>query len=242
MNSYFKSIILIPTINERDNLEDLIPAIFGLMPGISVLIVDDNSSDGTQELIESMKTDFKSLFLLERKNDFGYGRSSIDGFKWIFEGQYDYLVTMDADFSHDFNSVPALLNKLKNFEVVVGSRYTRGGGVKNWNFFRKVLSRFANLYVKISLGIPIMDITSGFNAYRVDYLRKIDLDKINSNGYAFLVELKFRLFRVGCKFIEHPILFSERREGQSKMSGKIIWESVWLPWKIRFNKIKNRLP
>jgi len=211
----------------------LIPSIFGFMPDIPVLIVDDNSSDGTQELVGSMTSNFKNLFLLERKDDFGYGRSSMDGFKWVFAKQYENLITMDADFSHDFNEIPALLEKLKNFDVAVGSRYIKGGGVKNWNFFRRALSRFANLYVKIILNLPIVDVTTGFNAYRVDSLKKINLDKINSNGYAFLVELKYRLFRAGCSIVEHPILFSERREGQSKMSSKIIWESVKLPWRLK---------
>jgi len=232
MSDYSQSIILIPTLNERENLKDLIPQIFGLMPDISVLVVDDNSSDGTQELVGELDDSFKNLFLLERKINHGYGLSSADGFKWVFERGYEYVVTMDADFSHDYNDVPSMLEALGNFDVVAGSRYVKYGGVKNWNFFRKVLSRFANFYVKIILDLPIVDATSGFNVYRVDSLRKINLDIINSNGYAFLVELKYRLFRVGCRFVEHPILFSERREGQSKMSGKIVWESVKLPWKL----------
>jgi len=233
MSDYSRSIILVPTLNEKENLKDLIPGIFGLMPDISVLIVDDNSSDGTQELARGMNAGFKNLFLLERKNNFGYGRSSIDGFKWVFEKPYSHIVTMDADFSHDYNEIPALLEKLKKFDVAVGSRYVKGGGVKNWNFFRRTLSRFANLYVKIILNIPIIDATTGFNAYRVDSLKKINLDKIDSNGYAFLVELKYRLFRTGSRFVEYPIFFSERREGQSKMSSKIIWESIKLPWRLR---------
>lgn len=238
MSDFSRSIILIPTLNEMENLKDLIPGIFDLMPNISVLIVDDNSSDGTQGLVRSMTANFKTLFLLDRKSGFGYGRSSIDGFRWIFERSYNYLVTMDADFSHDFNEVPALFEKLKNFDVAVGSRYVKGGGVRNWNYFRRMLSRFANLYVKIILNLPIIDATTGFNAYRVDTLKKINLDKIDSNGYAFLVELKCRLFKAGGRFVEYPILFSERREGQSKMSGKIIWESVKLPWRLKF-KSKN---
>ena len=232
MSNYSKSIILIPTLNERENLKSLIPEIFGLMPDVSILIVDDNSSDGTQELIESMATNFRNLFFLKRVSNFGYGRSSIDGFRWVLGKEYENVITMDADFSHDFNSVPALLDKLKNFDIAIGSRYVKGGGVKNWNFFRRVLSRIANLYVKIILGLPVMDATSGFNAYEIDSLKKINIDKIKSDGYAFLVELKYQLFVAGCNFTEYPILFSERREGQSKMSGEIIWESVKLPWKL----------
>jgi|SRR3989344_612899 len=231
-----QSIILIPTLNEGDNLKDLIPQIFGLMPDVSVLVVDDNSSDGTQELVEELDDNFKNLFLLERKINPGYGRSTAAGFNWIFEKQYDRIVTMDADFSHDYKEIPEMLERLKNYDIAIGSRYVKGGGVKNWNFFRRVLSRFANLYVKIILRLPITDATTGFNAYRVSCLKKINLDRINSNGYAFLVELKYRLSLAGCTFFEHPIWFSERREGQSKMSSKIIWESVKLPWKLRLLK------
>lgn len=234
MISYLRSIILIPTLNERDNLKDLIPGIFGLMPEISVLIVDDNSKDGTQELIEELKLKFNRLYFLERTKNFGYGRSSIDGFKRVFEMPYDNLVTMDADFSHDFNIIPGLLEKLINFDVAAGSRYVKSGGVKNWNFFRRVLSRVANFYVRIILGLPVRDATTGFNAYRTSCLRQIVLDRINSEGYAFLVELKHRLFESGATFSEYPIMFSERREGQSKMSSKIVWEAVKLPWRLKF--------
>ena len=233
MNDYSKSIILIPSLNEKENLKDLIPQIFNLMSEISVLIVDDSSSDGTQELIKLMKADHGNLFFLDRKDRFGYGLSSIDGFRWIFSKEYEHLVTMDADFSHDFNDIPILIDGLYNYDVVVGSRYVEGGGIKNWNLFRRILSRFANLYVKIILGLSVADVTSGFNAYRVNSFKKINLEEISSNGYAFLVELKYRLFKVGCRFVEYPIIFSERREGQSKMSSKIIWESALLPWKLK---------
>lgn len=234
MSDYSKSIVIIPTLNEKENLKELIPQIFGLMPGISVLIVDDNSKDGTGELVKSLAEHFKSLLILNRKSNFGYGHSSIDGFKWVFEKQYENIVTMDADFSHDPNSIPAMLGMLNLSDITIGSRYVRGGGIKNWHIFRRILSKFANFYVRLILGLPVSDATSGFNSYRVSALKKINLDEIKSEGYAFLVELKYRLFRAGCRFSEHPILFSERREGQSKMSSKIIWESVLLPWKLRF--------
>ena len=228
-----KSIILIPTLKEKENLKDLLPKIFNLMPGISVLVVDDNSNDGTQELVENLAKTFGNLFFLSRTADFGYGKSSIDGFKWILKKPYEYLVTMDADFSHDPSIIPTLLDKLTRFDVVVGSRYTKDGGVKNWNLFRQALSKFANLYVRVILRLPIRDITSGFNVYRKSCLGKIDLDGITSEGYAFLVELKYRLYQTGCTFVEGPIIFSERREGQSKMSSKIIWEAIKLPWKLK---------
>ena len=231
-----KPIVLIPALNEKENLEKLIPAIFNLMPDISVLIIDDNSSDGTQELVEGLKQSYGNLFILTRTSNYGYGRSSIDGFKWVLERNYEFFATMDADFSHDFNIVPLLIDDLKNSDIVVGSRYIEGGGVKNWNFFRRILSKFANFYVKTILNLPVTDATTGFNAYRTIALKKINLDEINSEGYAFLVELKFRLYQAGCTFTEHPILFSERREGQSKMSSKIIWEAIWLPWKLKLTR------
>ena len=237
MNDYSRSIILILTLNEKENLRELIPQIFGSMPDISVLIVDDSSRDGTRELIETMKHDFRNLFLLERKNNFGYGRSSVDGIKLVFQTGYDFLVTMDADFSHDFNLIPVLIDKLKNYDIVVGSRYIKGGGITNWSFHRKVLSRFANFYVRSILHLPIKDATTGFNGYRTSSLKKINLDEIKSDGYAFLVEKKYRLLKAGCSFVEYPIMFSERREGQSKMSAQVIWESIWLPWKLRRLKL-----
>src|SRR3989338_11611240 len=177
-----RSIVLIPTLNEKENLEKLIPAIFSLMPDISVLVVDDNSRDGTQELVEKLKQNYGNLFILTRTSNYGYGRSSIDGFKWALERDYEFLVTMDADFSHDFNVVPALLKDLEDYDISVGSRYILGGGVKNWSFLRQMLSKFANFYVKTILGLPIMDATTGFNAYRADILRKINLDEINSDS------------------------------------------------------------
>lgn len=236
MNDYSKSIILIPTLNEKENLKVLIPAIFGLLPDVSILIVDDNSTDGTQELIDSLMNNFKKLFILKRKTDFGYGRSSIDGFRWALERSYENVVTMDADFSHDFSEVPVLFEKLNGFDVIVGSRYVKGGGIRNWGFPRRVLSKFANFYVKAILRLPVADVTTGFNAYRLEAVKKVDLKNIKSDGYAFLVELKYRIFKAGCKFFEYPILFSERRGGQSKMSAGIIWESIWLPWKMKLKK------
>ena len=231
-----KSIILIPTLHEKDNLEKLIPAIFNLMADVSILVVDDDSKDGTPELVSSMSARFKNLYLLSRENDHGYGRSSIDGFKFAIEKGYGAVITMDADFSHDLNAVPAMLEKLKYSDVVVGSRYIHGGGVKNWNLMRRILSRFANFYVKLLLNLPVKDATTGFNAYRIEALQKLKPEDIRSEGYAFLVETKFNLSKAGCRFSEYPIIFSERREGRSKMSTKIIWESVWLPWKLRLNR------
>lgn len=239
MSDYSKTIILIPTLNEKENLKELIPGIFGLIPDISVLIVDDNSKDGTWELVESMLKSFKNLFILKREKDFGYGKSIKDGFKWVSPRPYDYLVTIDADFSHDFKIIPALLDGLKFSDAVVGSRYVSGGGIKNWKLHRRILSRFANFYTRIILGIAIQDMTTGFMCFKKDILKEIDLNSIKSDGYAFLVEFKYRAIKNGFKTTEHPIIFIERREGESKMSSKIIWESVWMPWRLRFFSSKK---
>lgn len=205
------------------------------MPAVSVLIIDDNSRDGTQEMINSMRLHFKSLFLINRRKQFGYGRACLEGFKWVFNRPYNYIITMDADFSHDFAVIPALLKKLENVDVAVGSRYVKNGGLTNWSLSRRILSRFANFYVKLILGFPVMDATSGFNAYRADALRSLNLEEIKSDGYSFLVELKYKLYMAGHKITEYPITFSERREGRSKMSSKIIWEAIKLPWKLKLN-------
>jgi len=232
MIDFSRGIVVIPTLNERVNSGVLIPDIFDLMPDISILIVDDASTDGTPELVDSLREKFKNLYLLERKSNFGYGRSSIDGFRWVLGRQYKFLVTMDADFSHDPRAIPEMIRYIETHDAVVGSRYTKGGGVRNWHLFRRLLSKAANAYVRIILRLPITDVTTGFNAYRADVLKRVRLDEVQSDGYAFLVELKFRLYQAGCRFAECPIIFSERREGKSKMSGKIIWESIWLPWKL----------
>lgn len=230
-----ETIIIIPTLNEKANLEKLIPVIFEFMPAISVLVADDNSQDGTNEFLNSLN--YSNLFALSRKNNYGYGKACIEGFKWAMERGYKYIVTMDADFSHDYKTIPELIRGLENYDVIVGSRYITGGKVENWKWHRRLLSRFANLYVRSILGLKIKDITTGFNAYRKEALSRIDLSHIKSDGYAFLVEFKYRLAKSGAKITEYPITFYERREGQSKMSTKIIWESVKLPWKLRKNLI-----
>ena len=248
-----ESIILIPTLNEKKNLEKLIPAIFDLMPEISVLVADDNSQDGTEEYLGSIKNLYPNLFIINRKNNFGYGRACIEGFQLIRKDvrhpmsysmtsdvvreDFEYIVTMDADFSHDYRVIPGMLKQLAEHDVVIGSRYISGGKIENWKFHRKVLSKVANFYVRAILNLKIQDLTTGFNAYRQESLFKINLNNIQSDGYAFLVELKYKLANADVNITEYPITFSERREGQSKMSGKIIWESFKLAWQLKFKKI-----
>ena len=239
MNEDFCKIIkIIPTYNETENIASLVRAIFEVSPRYSVLIVDDNSPDGTGQAVEELAKVYPNLYVYQRMNDRGFGKSYLDGFKKILsDDRYETVVMMDADFSHDPNAVPPMVEKLSDCEVIVGSRYAPGGRSENWDLNRRILSRFANYYARTILGVPVLDLTSGFMCFRKSVLTKIDLDSVRSEGYAFMIELKYRMIKAGCKICEHPIVLTERRKGQSKMSAKVIWESIWLPWKIRVDKI-----
>ncbi len=234
---YSKTIIIIPTRNEKENISHLIPAIFSHLPGVNVLIVDDRSEDGTGEAAVLLKQRFPSLFILERETNFGYGRAVLDGFSWALNGDFEFVVTMDADLSHDHKTISRILEMLGSKDVVLGSRYIKGGQISNWSLSRKILSRFANYYVRFILGLNFHDITTGFVGYRKKSVQKLVEYKPKSEGYAFLVESKYILKRAGFSIGECPIVFSERQEGKSKMSYKVIWESIWLPLKLRLRKI-----
>lgn len=232
-----KTIVIIPTYNEQDNIAVLARAIFQAAPGIAVLVVDDNSPDGTAETVRQLAAEQPYLGLLKRATDRGFGKSYLAGFqKALADGHRENIVMMDADFSHDPAAIPAMLENLTICDVVIGSRYMPGGQIANWHWYRRLLSRFANGYARTILAVPARDLTTGFMAFRKEALARINLDSIYSDGYAFLVELKYRIIKAGYKVLEHPIIFTERREGKSKMSFKVIWESIWLPWKLRFSK------
>lgn len=236
-NKYSKLIELIPTYNERENIPALSRLIFDAVPGASLLIIDDNSPDGTADAVLGLKNNFPDLDVFRRVGNKGFGKSYLDGFKKIlYDDRFEYVVMMDADLSHDPVAIPAMFEKLADCDIVVGSRYIKNGGISNWNLRRRVLSWFANFYARTILGIPVMDLTAGFMCLKKETLKNIDLESIQSDGYAFLIELKYKLYKAGYKIIEHPIIFSERREGQSKMSSKIIWEAIWLPWKLKFTR------
>jgi len=231
------TLIIIPTYNERENIASLIRDIFNILPEASILIADDNSPDGTSEAVRELQKEFPELILFRRMEDRGFGKSYIDGFKKaISQSRFETIVMMDADFSHDPKEIPKMTEKLLDYDVIIGSRYVKRGKIENWSWRRKILSRFANFYVRTILGAPIRDMTTGFMCFRKDILKNIELDSIKSEGYAFLVEFKYKNFKAGYKISEHPITFSERREGQSKMSFKNIWEAVFLPWKLKFSK------
>jgi len=228
------TVVVVPTFNEADNIPNLVETVFGLYPDIHFLIVDDRSPDGTAEIVRGLQPCHPNLELLPRTGPQSFGGSYRDGFRKVLaEAWCQAIVTMDADFSHDPAAIAKLLDLLAANDAVLGSRYVAGGSVSNWALRRRLLSRSANFYVRNVLGVPIRDVTSGFMAMRAGALAALRLDAIASDGYAFLVELKYTLFRRGCRFREYPIRFEERREGESKMSMGKIWESVWLPWRIR---------
>ena len=226
-------LILLPTLHERENLTALIPEIFKHVPDAMILIADDHSQDGTSALARDR------VVVLDRLTDHGYGKAVMDGFRWAIEHKIDRLVTMDADFSHDPSLLPALIEALNDSDVVVGSRYVAGGMIANWNWYRRLLSRFANWYVRFLLGVPISDITTGYTAYRIPVIKELVASRIHAEGYSFLVACKYLMHRAKFRIREIPITFYDRREGSSKMSWKIIWESIWLPWRLRFARLKE---
>ena len=225
--------VVIATFNERENIVKLIGTILSLPGNISVAIVDDNSPDGTAEAINESFGDNPRVNLIVRNNDPGYGKSMIEGFKNLLEKGAEKIITMDADWSHDPNEVPNLLKALDNSSVALGSRYKGGARVLNWPLRRLLLSIFANKYARTIMGVDIVDCTSGFRAYRKDFLESVNWDKVKTTGYAFLVEVLYRAYKKRFSIVEVPIVYTERREGQSKMSNWVIWESVWVPWKLR---------
>ena len=232
-----RTVIIIPTLRERDNLVKLIPAILGVLPECHILVADDHSQDGTADLISKIKSQNSKVWLLDRQTDHGYGKSILDGLRWALENNYEYIITMDADFSHDPNVLPQLIEKLDSVDLVIGSRYVTGGGVQNWSWYRRLLSRFSNWYVRAVLHTGISDNTTGFTAYRCSAVELLLAFPLYSDGYAFLVEVKNKLKNL--RIFEYPIIYTERREGKSKMSFRNIWEAVWLPWRIRYDKLKK---
>ena len=231
------AVVVIPTFNESDNIPKIVPLLFALYPEFHVLVVDDHSPDGTSDIVRSLQPQYPNLMLLERMSNPGFAPSYRDGFRQVLaEPWCRAVITMDADFSHNPSEIAHMLNRLSSSDVVIGSRYTPGGSVQNWNLRRRMLSRSANLYVRAALGVPVRDNTSGFICMRREALERVPVQSTVSEGYAFLVELKFLFHRAGCRIGEHPISFDERREGQSKMSAGKVWESFWMPWRIRSGK------
>jgi dolichol-phosphate mannosyltransferase len=234
-----KNLVIIPTYNEKENIEKMIQKVFSLQPDFEVLIIDDGSPDGTALLVKTLQqTNPAKLHLLERKGKQGLGTAYIVGFKWAIERQYDYIFEMDCDFSHNPDDLLRLLQACENgADVAIGSRYCKGGKVKNWPLGRIMMSYFASVYVRLVLWINIRDTTAGFKCYKRKVLETIHLDKIRFMGYAFQIEMKYVAIKKGFKLEEVPITFIDRVAGVSKMSGKIFQEAFFGVIKMRFSKI-----
>lgn len=234
MLPFAKSVVIIPTYNESDNVENMMKALNELYPELSILIVDDGSPDGTANIVRNYQLSNPKVHMIERQGKLGLGTAYITGFKFALEMGFDYIFEMDCDFSHDPKDVEALLAAASTTaELAIGSRYIGGIRIINWPMKRLLLSYFASIYTQIITGMKVQDATGGFKCFRASTLRQIDLDKIFSNGYSFQIELNYKTWKKGLKVQEVPITFSERREGQSKMSKKIIWEAIWAVWRLR---------
>jgi dolichol-phosphate mannosyltransferase len=230
-----KTLVIFPTYNEKENIPEIVKAVFEQAPhDIDVLVVDDNSPDGTAQVVKKMAESDPRVNLLLREKKQGLGRAYIAGFDWGLKKGYDVLVEMDADFSHRPLDLVKILKNLQGVDFAVGSRYVSGGGTKNWGLLRKIISRGGSLYARFILGFPMNDWTGGFNAWKRNVLEAIGLQQIQSNGYSFQIELKYKAQRLGFKGLEVPIQFEERRVGQSKMSLQIVLEAFYKVWMIRF--------
>lgn len=236
-----RSLIIIPTYNEIDNIEKMIRTLFSLYPTISLLIIEDGSPDGTAAVVKKLQSEFKNLFMIERKGKLGLGTAYVTGFKYALEKNFDYVFEMDCDFSHDPVAVQDLLAAALENDMVIGSRYIDGIRIINWPFKRLLLSYGASLYTRFITGIPIFDTTGGFKCFTKKALLALDLDKIISNGYSFQLELNYKIWAKGMKIKEVPIIFYERRDGQSKMNGGIIFEAVFAVFFLRLKKIFGSL-
>lgn len=220
-------LVIIPTYNEAENIGAVIPKVLNACPNSNILIVDDNSPDGTQSIVENMSREDDRVRMISRSNKSGLGTAYVAGFRYAIDNGYDYVVEMDADLSHEPGELPRFCKALTDHaDVAVGSRYSFGVSVLNWPMKRLLLSYGGNIFARVVTGVPVNDMTSGFKAFKVDVLKSINLNSIRSNGYAFQVEMNVRAYRKGFRLVEVPIVFTERRVGTSKMSKKIVFEGV----------------
>ena len=234
-------LIIIPTYNEKENIQDIAEAILGLDLNLEILIVDDNSPDGTGQIADRLSEERKAVHVLHREEKAGLGAAYAAGFKYALAHQYDLIFEMDADFSHDPQYIPQFLEKIRSCDLVIGSRYTDGVNVVNWPIKRLLLSYYANVYSRIVTGMPIRDATGGYKCFRRKVLEAIDIDGVSSTGYAFQIEMTFRAWKKGFRICEFPIVFWERRKGTSKMSFRIAKEAIWMVWKLRVESLFGRI-
>lgn len=237
-----RKIVIIPTYNERENIENIIRKVFTLDGGYDILIIDDGSPDGTAAIVKRLQQEFpERLHMIERPGKLGLGTAYITGFKWSIDKGYDYTFEMDADFSHNPEDLPRLYQACKDgADLAIGSRYCDGISVINWPIGRIIMSYYASVYVRTVLGMKVFDCTAGFKCYSNKVLRTIDLDKVEMKGYGFQIEMKYTTYKLGFKITEVPIIFVNRKAGTSKMSGGIFGEAFWGVIKLRFRKLKPK--
>jgi dolichol-phosphate mannosyltransferase len=229
-----RTLVIVPTYNEADNITTLVAAIVQATPAVDILFVDDNSQDGTQDKIALMQHQYgPKVHLLSRAGKLGLGTAYIAGFRWALTRRYHVIVQMDADLSHDPAHLPRFLTLLESSDVVVGSRYVDGGGTRHWSMVRRCISKAGALYARWLLGLPIQDPTGGYNVWHRRVLEAIDFEAVQSAGYAFQIECKYHAYRAGFRIVEAPIVFVDRRVGASKMSSRIVLEAVLRTWQLR---------
>ncbi len=232
-----RTIVVVPTYNELENLPELVAQVERLPMQPDMLVVDDNSPDGTGELADRMAADRPWLRVLHRPGKAGLGTAYREGFRYALAQGYGAIGEMDADLSHDPAYLPAMMSALENADLVLGSRYVPGGGVRNWGIVRKIISRGGSLYSQLILGLPVHDLTGGFKLFRREVLERMDLDRVRSNGYSFQIEMTYRALRLGCRVVEVPIIFVDRRVGKSKLSRQVMVEAMLMVPRLRLGKL-----
>ena len=235
------ALIIIPTYNEAPNAEKIITEVLQQSDMVEVLIVEDNSPDGTAAIVKKMMETNPRIHILERERKLGLGTAYVAGFKYAIQNKFDYIFEMDADFSHNPKEIPIMLSKMDECDLLIGSRYIKGVNVVNWPMKRLILSYSANIYTRLITGMPIHDATAGFKCYKRKVLESLDLDSIRSNGYAFQIETNFLAWKKGFTLMEMPIVFVDRRVGVSKMNKKIVYEAAFMVWKLKARSVLNKL-
>jgi dolichol-phosphate mannosyltransferase len=236
-----EKLIIIPTYNERENIDPLLEQLLALPYDLHVLVVDDRSPDGTAECVKAWQAKSPRVHLLERAGKMGLGSAYRDGFKYALENGAEYIFEMDADFSHDPDAIALFLEHADHYDIVLGSRYLHGVTVVNWPLSRLILSYSANVYSRIITGLPLRDATGGFKCFRRRALEGVRLDRVKSDGYAFQIEMSFKCWKKGFSIKEIPIIFVDRRAGVSKMNQRIVWEAAWMVWRLRFLALFGRV-
>lgn len=237
-----RALVIIPTYDEASNIPQLLPQVLNQDECIDVLVVDDGSPDGTGQIADRMASENSRIHVLHRAKKLGLGTAYLAGFEWALEREYDFIFEMDADFSHDPKHLPEFLEAIKDADLVLGSRYLDGRvTVVNWPMGRLLLSYGANIYARVVTGLKLCDSTGGFKCFRRRVLEAIDLDRVRSNGYSFQIEISLRAVKKGFNIKEIPIVFVDRSDGTSKMSGRIVREAIWMVWRLRFQAILGRL-